>query len=178
MLQLEDFIQALVRSAHCMSAAATLAFFDLVGSCQPSHPLASSPSQLSKPALHVTIQSVRLFPAISAPLDQLPVVLCVHGFRSNKDSWCLTMKHITRCCRVLAPDLPCHGDTSCDAAQVGEYISSCVTWLTTFLEALHVTTPIVLVGTSMGGYIAANFAAAHPDRVKHLVLLAPAGASR
>jgi pimeloyl-ACP methyl ester carboxylesterase len=56
------------------------------------------------------------------------------------------------------------------------YISSCVTWLTTFLEALHVTTPIVLVGTSMGGYIAANFAAAHPDRVKHLVLLAPAGA--
>jgi hypothetical protein len=87
-LQLEDFIQALVRSVECMNTAATAAFFDLVRSSDSSSQSpAAPPLQSAKPILHATIQSVRLFPAFSAPIDRLPVVLCVHGFRSNKDSW-------------------------------------------------------------------------------------------
>ena len=86
------------------------------------------------------------------------------------------MKHIDRPCRLLAPDLPCVGDTPPSATQPVDYIRSCVAWLTAFLAALNITQPVVVVGTSMGGYIAASFAMAHPERVRHLVLLAPAGA--
>jgi pimeloyl-ACP methyl ester carboxylesterase len=34
--------------------------------------------------------------------------------------------------------------------------------------------PVSLIGSSLGGYLAALFAAAHPGRVKRLILLAPA----
>ena len=43
------------------------------------------------------------------------------------------------------------------------------------ITALQVKEPIVLLGYSMGGVIAAEFAARHADRVAALVLLAPAG---
>jgi pimeloyl-ACP methyl ester carboxylesterase len=88
------------------------------------------------------------------------------------------MKHITRPCRVLAPDLPCFGETPIDAVTSNNYVQTCVTWLRAFLQALRVTAPVVVVGTSMGGYIASSFAAAYPEQVRHLVLLAPAGVVR
>jgi pimeloyl-ACP methyl ester carboxylesterase len=41
------------------------------------------------------------------------------------------------------------------------------------LDALHIDRPVVLVGVSFGGAIAATFAEAHPDRVERMVLVAP-----
>lgn len=43
------------------------------------------------------------------------------------------------------------------------------------LDALELDQPISLVGLSMGGIISAEFTARHPERVKQLVLLVPAG---
>ena len=45
------------------------------------------------------------------------------------------------------------------------------------ITALRLAEPVVLVGYSMGGVIAAEFAARHAQRVAALVLLAPAGLS-
>lgn len=47
--------------------------------------------------------------------------------------------------------------------------------MTELLEALKIGTPVGLVGYSMGGIIAAEFAARHPERLAAVVLLAPAG---
>lgn len=43
------------------------------------------------------------------------------------------------------------------------------------MDELSLTGPVSLVGSSMGGLIAAEFAARHPERVKRLALIAPAG---
>ncbi len=43
------------------------------------------------------------------------------------------------------------------------------------LDAVGVDTPVYLAGQSMGGMIATHFATAHPERVKALLLMVPAG---
>ncbi|WP_299044951.1 alpha/beta hydrolase [uncultured Tateyamaria sp.] len=47
--------------------------------------------------------------------------------------------------------------------------------LTDLLSHQNVTEPVTLLGYSMGGAVAAHFTALHPERVKQLILLAPAG---
>jgi pimeloyl-ACP methyl ester carboxylesterase len=45
--------------------------------------------------------------------------------------------------------------------------------LVDLLDALKITQPVDLIGVSMGGSLAVDFAANYPDRVKELVLVAP-----
>ena len=56
----------------------------------------------------------------------------------------------------------------------GDFENSTVTQQLRFLEKLAGAGPAVLLGSSMGGYLAALFAARHPERVPGVVLLAPA----
>lgn len=75
--------------------------------------------------------------------------------------------------RVWAPDLPGFGDHDlCHGEAFGP--ERYVRWIEGFREAIGAER-MDIVGTSMGGAFAAAYAAAHPDRVRRLVLLAPAG---
>ncbi|MEX2480282.1 MAG: alpha/beta hydrolase [Gammaproteobacteria bacterium] len=100
-------------------------------------------------------------------------LLLLHGFAANKDHWTMIAPYLTRHFHVYAPDLPGFGDASrLDDAGYGldtqlERIASLADALG--LDSFHVG------GNSMGGYLAAMFAARYPDRVRSLWLLAPAG---
>lgn len=75
--------------------------------------------------------------------------------------------------RVWAPDLPGFGDHDlCHGAAFDP--SQYVQWIEGFRAAIGAER-VDLVGTSMGGAFAAAYAATHPERVRRLVLLAPAG---
>jgi pimeloyl-ACP methyl ester carboxylesterase len=101
-----------------------------------------------------------------------PTVL-VHGFGGNKDAWDLFAKHLTSTQQVIALDLPGFGQSSrVDGADYGyekqaERLHAFVGQLG--LKKFH------LVGHSMGGAIAALYAARHTDRLLTLALFAPVG---
>jgi pimeloyl-ACP methyl ester carboxylesterase len=76
--------------------------------------------------------------------------------------------------RVVALDLPGFGHSPLPAERIS--IAGYVDTLERLLDALQLDTATV-VGNSMGGLIAAEFAARLPERIERLVLVSPAGLS-
>src|SRR5439155_9186969 len=72
---------------------------------------------------------------------------------------------------VHAPDLPGHGDSTADPAWAPDLVG----FAKGLLDALELPRSH-LVGSSIGGAIAARLAASEPARVERLVLVSPVGA--
>ena len=112
-------------------------------------------------ALHVA----RAGPAASAASC---VVLAVHGVTASMMTWRTVARGLEPCICLLAPDCRGRGGS---AALPGPYgIESHVTDLIAVLDDVGATSA-VLVGHSMGAYVAARMAAEHPERAAGLVLL-------
>lgn len=73
---------------------------------------------------------------------------------------------------VIAPDHPGFGDSPCPDWVDG--VDDLVLHYVDLLDALALER-VSVVGTSLGGWIAAALAVAHPERLDRLVLAAPAG---
>lgn len=100
-------------------------------------------------------------------------LVLLHGYGESLLAWRLLLDRFTRHYRVVALDLPGFGlsdkpDTTYDYPAYAR-------WLGDFLTR-HTRGPVVVVGHSMGGQIAAGLALDHPDRVVATVLIDPAGA--
>ncbi len=109
------------------------------------------------------------------PEDGAPLVL-VHGFSMasyvfNGNVGALTDQGF----RVLTYDL--YGRGLSDRPQGPYDLALFDRQLTELLDAEDVNEPIHLLGYSFGGAIAANFAAAHSERLKTLIFIAPAGSA-
>jgi pimeloyl-ACP methyl ester carboxylesterase len=96
-----------------------------------------------------------------------PTIVLVHGLGSRIGHWLPTARILARHHRVVLVDLPGHGDTempqpfSLEQAEVA---------LDRALAAER-GGPVVLVGHSVGGLVAAAEAIDHPARVRALVLV-------
>ena len=103
-------------------------------------------------------------------------VLLLHGLGHWTDgAWGRLVPQLDPALRYLAIDLPGFGasdrpDTTYDAAYFRAVLDAA-------LAALSLQR-FALIGHSLGGFIAADLAGAHADRVTHLALIAPAGFSR
>lgn len=104
--------------------------------------------------------------------DGTPLLL-IHGFGADKDNWTRMARHLVDHYDVIALDLPGFGNSSKDINSDYDVLSQ-VTRVKKFVDALKVN-HFHIAGNSMGGYIAGNFAALHPDYVKTLWLLNPFG---
>jgi 3-oxoadipate enol-lactonase len=100
------------------------------------------------------------------PLDA-PTILFIHGFPLNKSMWEHQVESLKESCRVIAYDIRGHGNS--DASEENFSIDLFVNDLLHFMDALHITKPI-LCGLSMGGYIALNAAIKFPNHFAALVL--------
>jgi abhydrolase domain-containing protein 6 len=102
----------------------------------------------------------------------VPVVL-LHGFGATADSWNRFAPRLMTRYRVIAPDLPGWGQSTRIDAESYAYPEQ-VERLRQFLRTLELHR-VHLVGHSMGGFIAAAYAARYPEEVMTLGLLAPHG---
>lgn len=96
----------------------------------------------------------------------------LHGYGESLLSWRPLLDRFTRRYRVLALDLPGFG--LADKPASGYDYASYQRWLDAIL-ARYTTGPVIVVGHSMGGELAAGMALDHPYRVVAAVLIAPAG---
>ena len=96
----------------------------------------------------------------------LPVVL-IHGFPFNKEMWNPQIDVLKKDYFVIAYDVRGHGQSDVGNGQYT--IEYCVDDLIGLLDTLKIT-KVVLVGLSMGGYIALRATERNPDRIKGLVL--------
>jgi pyruvate dehydrogenase E2 component (dihydrolipoamide acetyltransferase) len=103
--------------------------------------------------------------------DALPLLL-VHGFSGDKDNWLFNVAELAGGQRVVALDLPGHGTSSKDVGDGS--IAVLAESVAGFMDAVGMTRAVV-VGHSMGGGVAIELAASHPERIAGVVLLSAFG---
>lgn len=110
---------------------------------------------------------------LSSPVEG-PLIVCIHGLTTPSFVWGpLSKGLIALGFRVLVYDLYGRGFSDRpDGPQDKAFFNQQLDDLLTHLDVEH---PFHLIGYSMGGAIATGFAAAYPQRVRRLVLLASAG---
>lgn len=101
-----------------------------------------------------------------------PLVL-VHGAGTSGAIWRRAMGLLAPGRKVVAPDVPGYGGSP--PAGRGFALEEVTERLVAGLDEAGVAAPYDLVGHSMGGAIAILLAARRPERVRRLVLVAPAG---
>jgi pimeloyl-ACP methyl ester carboxylesterase len=101
-----------------------------------------------------------------------PPVVLLHGQGGWAGVWLPAVAELVRTHHVVAPDLPGLGASRVDGEPPGA--ETALAWLGELVEQTCASPP-VLVGVSLGGSIAARFAAAHSDRLAGLVLMGMGG---
>lgn len=101
-----------------------------------------------------------------------PIIL-LHGTAASLNTWDGWAKELSKSHRVLRLDLPGFGLTSrneTDNYSIAYYSDLVLHFMDELgIEQAHVA------GSSLGGQIAFDFAAFHPDRVQKLILVSPTG---
>jgi lipase len=97
-----------------------------------------------------------------------PAVLAVHGITATSFAWLATTAALADDVSLIAVDLRGRGDSRSLPGPFG--LDAHVEDLVAVLDALSLQRPVVL-GHSMGSYIAARLGSQHPDRVSRLVLV-------
>jgi len=121
---------------------------------------------------------------VLGPVGQLTVddggsgglpVLFVHSYAGNTAHWDAALMHLRRNRRAVALDMRGHGTS--DAPRSNDYaINGLADDVAAVADELQLDR-FVLVGHSLGGMVAADYAGRHPERVAGLVLLATPGES-
>ena len=104
-----------------------------------------------------------------------PSVLLVHGLAGSWENWLENIPALARRHTTIAVDLPGFGRSELPRGEIS--IPYYARFTGAFLDALG-TGRVALVGSSMGGLIAADAAATDPRRVTRLVLVSAPGPGR
>lgn len=100
------------------------------------------------------------------------VLLLIHGMGGSSSSWRELVPRLATKYRVIAPDLLGHGESD---KPRGDYsVGAFAVWLRDLLDSLGIT-KATIVGHSLGGGIAMQFAHQHRDYCQRLILISSGG---
>jgi 2-hydroxy-6-oxonona-2,4-dienedioate hydrolase len=103
-----------------------------------------------------------------------PTVILLHGLGGDKSNWAYTAPVLAKNYHVYVPDQIGFGES--EKPLIEYRIGTLVDFLDGFYKKLGIAKAIV-VGNSLGGWTAAAFTLAHPEKVDRLVLVDSAGYS-
>ncbi len=107
------------------------------------------------------------------PEGAMQTIFFLHGYAGCAETWEYQINHFALEYRVIAPDLRGHGQSD---APFSEYtMPELVADINAVADTLGLPEKFILVGHSFGGSICIEYAAAHPERLEKLVLIATAG---
>ncbi|MEY3893371.1 MAG: hypothetical protein RIR78_149 [Actinomycetota bacterium] len=109
-----------------------------------------------------------------ADRQNAPHIVLVHGMGSAATAWKPLTPLLINTYNVITVDLPGHGQTPMDKSQPMDP-RSLANLVVKEVERQFEVTEFDLVGNSWGGWIALEMASQHPEVVKSVTALAPAG---
>jgi pimeloyl-ACP methyl ester carboxylesterase len=104
-----------------------------------------------------------------------PALLLIHGIGDNSSTWEHLLPFLARDHTVIAPDLLGHGAS--DKPRADYSVAAYANGMRDLLSVLGVDRATV-VGHSLGGGVAMQFAYQYPERCERLVLISTGGVSR
>ncbi len=106
---------------------------------------------------------------------QGPVILLLHGMACDHTTWTSVIEKLAQDYTVIAPDLLGHGLSDKPRADysVGGYANG----MRDLITVLNID-KVTVVGHSLGGGVAMQFAYQFPERTERMILVAPGGLGR
>ncbi len=101
-----------------------------------------------------------------------PVVVIIHGVGGHKEDWTGVATALSRNQRVLAIDMLGFGGSSKTGDDLSMHVQAAA--IAALLDHEKAESADI-IGNSVGGWVAATFAATYPDRVERLILIDVAG---
>jgi pimeloyl-ACP methyl ester carboxylesterase len=106
--------------------------------------------------------------ALAGSASKAPAVLAIHGITANSQAWLAVSRELRSQANLIAVDLRGRGASRALPAPYG--LAAHAADMLAVLDALELEQAVV-VGHSLGAYIAAALAVEHPERVRALVLV-------
>jgi pimeloyl-ACP methyl ester carboxylesterase len=101
-----------------------------------------------------------------------PAVLLIHGIGDSSDTWNSVIQRLARDHTVIAPDLLGHGRS--DKPRADYSVAAYANGMRDLISVLGVDR-VTVVGHSLGGGVAMQFAYQYPERCERLVLVSSGG---
>ena len=135
----------------------------------------TAPAVLARPNVkQVNLATgVKLRYVVDGPRDGMPI-LFLHGVTDSSHSWSSTTPFLSDHYRTYALDQRGHGDS--ERPLYGYSMAQFAEDAIAFMDELGIE-QAVIVGHSMGSFIAHQLASVYPERVSHLVLVGSAATS-
>jgi len=131
-------------------------------------------SKQSTPQKFTDVNGYRIRYLEDGPPDG-KILILLHGIGASAERWSRVFPTLSRDYRVIAPDIIGFGYS--DKPAVEYTMDFFIDFFRSFLDNLGISKASI-IGSSLGGHVATEFAIRFPQMVEKLVLVSPAGMMR